>query len=230
MPGGSLFCCRICSAPYFKRFVCRSTASPKYDGRTFWSSAWAGASAPRIQRRLSADTENYVDHAGMKHILGRDQAAANACRPTESIRVISAPIICRAHHALFRTHIHPRFCDTDALGHIGNTVVPVWLLEGRESLLKLLVPDLDFRESSMVVVRTEIDFIGELQFGFDVEITTAVEKIGNSSITVTQDVHQQHEVRCRSRTVLVNFNTRTRKSLPITANVRTALQAHLLPA
>lgn len=109
-------------------------------------------------------------------------------------------------------------------------MVPVWLLEGRESLLKLLVPDLDFRESSMVVVRTEIDFIGELQFGFDVEITTAVEKIGNSSITVTQDVHQQHEVRCRSRTVLVNFNTRTRKSLPITANVRTALQAHLLPA
>ncbi len=127
---------------------------------------------------------------------------------------------------MFRTRIHPRFCDTDALGHIGNTVVPVWLLEGREPLLKLLVPDLDFSQSSMVVVRTEIDFLGEMHFGADVEITTGVEKVGNSSLTVLQDVYQKEGLRCRSRTVLVNFDTRTRKSQPISAAVRAALEAH----
>ena len=129
-------------------------------------------------------------------------------------------------HGLFRTRIHPRFCDTDALGHIGNTVVPVWLLEGRESLLKLFVPDLDFRKSSLVVVRTEIDFLGELRFGADVEVATALEKIGNSSLVVLQDVHQDGEVRCRARTTMVNFDAQARKSQPITDAVRKQLEEH----
>jgi len=129
---------------------------------------------------------------------------------------------------LFRTHIHPRFCDTDALGHIGNTVVPVWLLEGRESLLKLFAPDLDFRKASLVMVRTEIDFLGELRFGADVEVTTALEKIGNSSLVVLQEVHQDGEVRCKARTVMVNFNAQERSSQPIPDAVRSQLAEHLL--
>jgi acyl-CoA thioester hydrolase len=131
---------------------------------------------------------------------------------------------------LFRTRIHPRFCDTDALGHIGNTVVPVWLLEGREALLRLFVPDLDFRKASLVVVRTEIDFLGELHFGADVEVTTAIEKIGNTSLVVVQEVIQLAAVRCRARTVMVNFDARTRASRPIPDAVRKELEEHLVAA
>jgi acyl-CoA thioester hydrolase len=131
---------------------------------------------------------------------------------------------------LFRTRIHPRFCDTDALGHIGNTVVPVWLLEGREALLKLFVPDLDFRKASLVVVRSEIDFLGELHFGADVEVTTALEKIGNSSLVVLQDVIQNDAVRCRARTVMVNFDAQARVSQPIPDAVRKQLEEHLAAA
>ena len=129
---------------------------------------------------------------------------------------------------MFRTRIHPRFCDTDALGHIGNTVVPVWLLEARESLLKLFVPDLDFRKSSLVVVRTEIDFLGELRFGADVEVTTALEKIGNSSLVVLQEVHQDDVARCRARTTMVNFDAQARRSQPIPDAVRKQLEEHLV--
>lgn len=129
---------------------------------------------------------------------------------------------------MFRTRIHPRFCDTDALGHIGNTVVPVWLLEGRESLLKLFVPDNDFRKASLVVVRTEIDFTGELRFGADVEVTTALEKIGNSSMIVLQNVIQDGEVRSKARTTMVYFDAVARKSQPIPDALRAQLQEHLL--
>lgn len=128
---------------------------------------------------------------------------------------------------MFRTRIHPRFCDTDALGHIGNTVVPVWLLEGRESLLKLFVPDNDFRKASLVVVRTEIDFTGELRFGADVEVTTALEKIGNSSMIVLQEVIQDDEVRSKARTTMVYFDAVSRKSQPIPDALRAQLQEHL---
>ncbi len=129
---------------------------------------------------------------------------------------------------MFRTRIHPRFCDTDALGHIGNTVVPVWLLEGRESLLKLFVPDNDFRKASLVVVRTEIDFSGELRFGADVEVTTALEKIGNSSMVVLQEVIQDGEVRSKARTTMVYFDAVARKSQLIPDALRAQLQEHLV--
>lgn len=131
---------------------------------------------------------------------------------------------------MFRTRIHPRFCDTDALGHIGNTVVPVWLLEGRESLLRLFSPALDFRQGGLVVVRTEIDFLAEIRFGADVEVTTALEKIGNSSLVVCQEVHQDDEARCRARTVMVNFDTQTRRARAIPEPVRRQLEEHLVAA
>lgn len=131
---------------------------------------------------------------------------------------------------MFRTHIHPRFCDTDALGHIGNTVVPVWLLEAREGLLKLFAPDLDFRKASLVVVRSEIDFLAELHFGTDVTVTTALEKIGNTSLVVLQDVLQDDVVRCRARTVMVNFNAQSRSAQPISDTLREKLEEHRVPA
>lgn len=127
---------------------------------------------------------------------------------------------------MFHTRIHPRFCDTDAMGHIGNTVVPVWLLEGREALLRLLVPDLDFRRASMVVVRSEIDFLAELHFGSDVDLTLALEKVGNSSLVVLQEIRQGDSLACRARTTLVYFDTQTRRSQPIPEALRPVLELH----
>ena len=129
---------------------------------------------------------------------------------------------------MFRTRIHPRFCDTDALGHISNTVVPVWLLEGREALLRLFVPDLDFRKSSLVVVRTEIDFPAEIRFGTDVDLTTALEKIGNSSLVVVQEIHQGSTCVCRARTVMVHFDAQARRAQPIPDALRPQLEEHLV--
>lgn len=127
---------------------------------------------------------------------------------------------------MFRTRIHPRFCDTDALGHVGNTVIPVWLLEGREPLLRLFAPDLDFHKATLVVVRTEIDFLSEIRFGSDVDVTTAIEEIGNSSLVVRQEVRQEDEARCRARTVMVHFDPETRRSRAVPEGVRRRLEEH----
>ena len=133
-------------------------------------------------------------------------------------------------HGLFRTRIHPRFCETDAMGHIGNTAVSAWLLEGREPVLRLFVPDLDFRKGSLVVVRTEIDFMGELLFGSDVEVTTSLEKIGDASLVVLQEIRQDESLCCKARTVMVNFDPATRASRPIPASVREQLEEHRVAA
>ena len=77
---------------------------------------------------------------------------------------------------MFSTNIHPRFSDTDALGHINNTVIPVWFLEAREPVLRLFSPTLDMQSAALVVVRIEIDYLAETRFGSDVEVRTRVAK------------------------------------------------------
>jgi acyl-CoA thioester hydrolase len=129
---------------------------------------------------------------------------------------------------MFVTHIHPRFCDTDAMGHIGNTVIPVWLLEGREQLLALFAPDMDFSERGLVLVRTEIDFLGELRFGADVEVFTSLAALGNSSLTVQQEIHQHGVRRVQARSVMVHFDARSRRALPIPDTLRPELEKHLV--
>lgn len=127
---------------------------------------------------------------------------------------------------MFHTRIHPRFCDTDAMGHIGNTVIPVWLLEGREALLRMFVPDLDFRRASLVVVRTEIDFLAELKFGTDIDLTLALEKIGNSSLVVLQEIRQGETLACKARTTMVYFDAQARRAQPIPDALRPELEKH----
>ena len=39
--------------------------------------------------------------------------------------------------------ITPGFYETDALGHINNTVIPMWLEKARTPIFKIFTPDLD---------------------------------------------------------------------------------------
>ena len=44
---------------------------------------------------------------------------------------------------MYEHTISPGFSDTDALGHINNTKLPIWFLEARNELFKIFTPDLD---------------------------------------------------------------------------------------
>ncbi len=43
---------------------------------------------------------------------------------------------------MFTETIQPRFSDTDALGHINNTMLPVWFEGARDPVFRLFSPDL----------------------------------------------------------------------------------------
>lgn len=128
---------------------------------------------------------------------------------------------------MFTTQIHPRFSDTDALGHINNTVIPVWFLEAREPVLRLFSPVLDMTEAALAVVRTEIDFVAEIRFGADVEVRTEVAKLGNSSLQLAQEVWQDGKLTARGLATLVNFDPQQRCAAPIPDSVRAKLMQHL---
>ena len=44
---------------------------------------------------------------------------------------------------MLATSISPRFLETDALGHINNTVLPMWFEAAREPVFRMFSPELD---------------------------------------------------------------------------------------
>ena len=129
---------------------------------------------------------------------------------------------------VFSIDINPRFCDTDAMGHINNTVYPVWFLEGRESILKIFNPSLSTDEVSLVLAKSEIEYLGEVFFRKSVEVRTYVLRTGVSSVLVGQEVWQDGNLKATATATMVNFDKRTRKSLPIPNEIKQELSKHLL--
>ncbi len=132
--------------------------------------------------------------------------------------------------AMFSLTINPRFCDTDAMGHINNTVLPVWFLEGRESVLRIFNPSLSTEEVSLVLAKIEIEYLEELFFGRPVEIRTYVLRIGTSSILVGQEAWQEDGLCATGTATMVNFDKHSRKSVPIPVDIKKQLGQHVLEA
>ncbi len=133
---------------------------------------------------------------------------------------------------MFSTIVSPRFGDIDGLGHVNNTVLPVWFEIGRNSVFRLFSPDLDLSPEvwHLILVRTEFDFLHQMYFRSDVEIRTFITKIGNSSFTVGHEAWQEGELKVRGQAVLVYYDFKLQKAMPLPDSIREILTAHMLPA
>ncbi|MEM6843823.1 MAG: thioesterase family protein [Bacteroidota bacterium] len=128
---------------------------------------------------------------------------------------------------MFKQQIIPRFSETDALGHINNTVVPVWFEQARRPVFELFTPDLDPEKWCLIVARVEIDFVGELHYRADVIVHTFIDRIGNSSFRVAQEVWQQGKVRVKGLATLVHYDYQEQQSKPIPDSIRQQLVEHM---
>jgi len=128
---------------------------------------------------------------------------------------------------MFEQHITPRFSETDALGHINNTVVPVWFEQARRPVFELFTPDLDHKKWCLIIARIAIDFMGELHYGTNVVVRTSIDTIGNSSFQVAQEIWQQDKVRVKGLATLVHYDYQAQKSKPIPDQIREQLAQHM---
>ena len=130
---------------------------------------------------------------------------------------------------MFTETIIPRFAETDALGHINNTVIPVWLEQARTPVFRLFIPDLDPKKWRLIIAKIEVNFLREIIYGHAVEVTTYVEKVGNSSFQLGQEIHQRGQCCAKGLSVLVHFNYATKQAESVPAEIRKALEGHLVP-
>lgn len=128
---------------------------------------------------------------------------------------------------MYRTIIEPRVSETDGVGHINNTTIPIWFEAGRNQLFKLFTPDSSFGNWKMIILNMNVDYVGQIYFGRDVEINTWVKRIGKTSLELYEEIHQDNRLCAKGSAIYVNFNLQTQKSEPISEEIRQELENHL---
>lgn len=130
---------------------------------------------------------------------------------------------------MFAMTIEPRFVETDALGHINNTVLPAWFEQARTPIFKIFTPSLAIDMWELILAKIDVSFLSQIYYGMTVEIRTYIQSIGNSSFVVYQQAWQDNNKVAEGHAILVNFDHDTQKSKPIAEYIRQALNEHLEP-
>ncbi|WP_368734694.1 MULTISPECIES: acyl-CoA thioesterase [unclassified Corynebacterium] len=128
---------------------------------------------------------------------------------------------------MFRTKIRPRYSENDAAGHINNTVYPVWFEDARRELFSIFDPKLTPNPWNLLMVRSEINFKKEVTWVDEVIVHTYVKRIGNSSISLYEELHQSGSLCATSVVTYVNVHPETRKPETIGKAVVEKLNKHL---
>lgn len=83
---------------------------------------------------------------------------------------------------MFRMTVTPRFYETDALGHINNTVMSGWFEASREPVFRLFNPELNLDKWNLILAKVEVDYVAQTHYGHDVLLLTGTQKIGRAHV------------------------------------------------
>lgn len=115
--------------------------------------------------------------------------------------------------------IQVRFSDTDAMGHISSGSYAAFAEVGRAAFFEALPAP---REEIpwFVLAHLSLDFLSEGRYGQEFTLSTRVIKISEKTLTFEQLVRADRELACRLEVVLVAFDAKTRKSIPVPSHWR----------
>ena len=123
------------------------------------------------------------------------------------------------------TKIVPRVSETDGVGHINNVFVPIWFEAGRREIFRIFSPKLDFINWKLALVKVTVEYVDQLYLAEGVDIKTGIEKIGTSSFTIKEEIHQTNRICAKGQAIYVNYNFKDKKSEPISNEIRNRLES-----
>lgn len=126
---------------------------------------------------------------------------------------------------MLTTQLAPRFSETDALGHINNTSIPVWFEEARTPIFRRFVPNLNPREWNLILAGFKVDYLRPTFYGHDVEVRTGISRIGSSSLQIWHQALQQNQVVAQAEVAMVHYDYANECSAPIPELIRESLGA-----
>ena len=123
------------------------------------------------------------------------------------------------------TKIVPRVSETDGVGHINNVFVPIWFEAGRREIFRIFSPKLDFINWKLALVKVTVEYVDQLYLAEDVDVKTGIEKVGTSSFTIKEEIHQTNRICAKGQAIYVNYNFRDKKSEPISNEIKNRLDS-----
>ena len=102
----------------------------------------------------------------------------------------------------YATEIQVRFSDTDALGHLNNTSYAAYAETARLDFFARLGVSVN----SIILAHLAIQYRRQIMLGDPVSVTTRIRSLGNTSITLEQDVVSRDQIAAEIRSIVVFFN------------------------
>ncbi|NLB19144.1 MAG: hypothetical protein GX825_10575 [Syntrophomonadaceae bacterium] len=120
----------------------------------------------------------------------------------------------------------PRMSEVMGGRHIRNDVLAIWSVEGFIEVQKMF--NSDVWNSDLIMANLNLDYIREIVWGQNVEVTTEVKNIGNSSFVLVQRYYQDSHLCAQALVTLLHYNYSTHKPEPISQEIRLKLEEHLI--
>lgn len=121
-----------------------------------------------------------------------------------------------------------RYADTDRQGHVNNATFSSFLETGRVEILYNPEYPILAEGISFVIASLQLNFLKEITWPGQVDIGTGILKIGNSSITIFQQLFQNEQCVANAETIIVQVNHQSGRSTPLTDHARKTLSKWLL--
>ena len=117
-----------------------------------------------------------------------------------------------------------RYADTDRQGHVNNAVFSTFLETGRVNILyggggEPLAGD----DGEFVIANLQLEFRAELRWPGQVDIATRVASLGRASVQLEQGLFQDRRCAAFARTVIVQIDSLSRRSKPLSEYARSVL-------
>lgn len=129
---------------------------------------------------------------------------------------------------MYSETITTRFSDTDALGHINNTMVPIWFEGARDPIFRLFSPELKLSEWPLILAKIDVTFHAQMFYGQTLDLKTYISRIGGASFDVYQEIWQNDTLCASGTAVMVNFCYKNQNSEKIPENIKIELQQHFI--
>lgn len=122
---------------------------------------------------------------------------------------------------------HPRFRDTDAMGHINNAVYVTYLEVARQVYWQLFSRAADYGRVPFILASVACQFRSEALVNEALEVGIRCDWIGSKSFGFTYEIREQHTRRLvvEADTVQVCYDYDAKRSVPMAEDLRRRLEA-----
>jgi len=113
-----------------------------------------------------------------------------------------------------KSNYSPRITEVNSGNHIGNLSILAWFEDARSFITNLFQSNEEsITKTNSVIVNIDANFIAEVHYGNNVQISSSIVRLGKKSCSIYQEAKQQGVLVASIKVTLVNFDMIQRQSI-----------------